>query len=219
MYTPPAFAEDRPEVMLAFVEANPLGALVTAAPDADGAGLLASHLPFVVDRSRGAHGTLVGHLARANPHAAHLAAARDALVIFPGPDAYVSPAHYASKAEHGRVVPTWNYVAVHAHGTLRRVDDPAALLAHLDAITRRHEAPRAHPWSLADAPAGYIEQTMRGTVLLEVEIARLVGKWKMSQNRPAADIAGVVEGLGASSSPRERAVGAIVAERRPGSKR
>ena len=216
MYVPPAFAEHDPEVMLAFIEAHPLGALVSAAPGSDGAELFATHLPFLVDRAGGAHGALYGHLARANPHVAHLAAAgRPALVIFPGPDAYVSPGYYPSKREHGRVVPTWNYVAVHAHGTLRTVDDPAALLAHLDAMTRTHETPHPHPWSLADAPPGYIEKTMQGTVMVALEITRLVGKWKMSQNRSAEDISGVIAGLD-EAAPH---VAAIVAERVPESKR
>ena len=113
------------------------------------------------------------------------------------------------------MVPTWNYVAVHAHGTVRVVEDPASLLAHLDAMTRTHESPHPHPWSLADAPPGYIEKTMQGTVMIELEIARLVGKWKMSQNRPAEDIGGVVAGLG-EAAPH---VAAIVAERTPESKR
>jgi len=217
MYVPPAFAEHDPAVMLDLIEASPLGALVSAAPGSDGAELFATHLPLVVDRTRGARGTLLGHLARTNAHLEHATAGpRPALVIFTGPDAYVSPAWYPSKAEHGRVVPTWNYVAVHAHVTLRVVDDPAALLRHLDALTRTHEQGRAHPWSVADAPPGYIEKTMEHTVMIELAIERLTGKWKMSQNRSADDIGGVVHGLHAAGAAH---VAAVVEARIPPSKR
>ena len=215
MYIPPAFAETRPEVMLDFVEAHPLGALVTASPD----GLFATHLPFVLDRGRGAHGTLRGHVARANPHAARGDASAAALVIFTGPQAYVSPALYASKARHGKVVPTWNYVAVHAHGVVRFVDDVEYVMRNVEALTARHESDRPLPWAVGDAPAEYVRKLLEGTVGVEVEITRLEGKWKMSQNRPAEDIAGGVAGLGASDAPRERAVADLVEARRPPSKR
>ncbi len=220
MYVPPAFAEPDDAVMLAFVEAHPLGALVTATPAAApgaGPGLFATLLPLLLDRTRGPRGVLQGHVARANPHAATEAA--EALVIFAGPEAYVTPGWYASKREHGRVVPTWNYVAVHAYGALRLHDDPEFVLRHLAALTARHEAGRAHPWTIDDAPAGYVERIARDTVGVEVEISRLEGKWKMSQNRPAADIAGVVAGLGASADPGDRAAAAVVEARRPPGKR
>jgi transcriptional regulator len=223
MYIPAAFAEPDPEVMLAFVEAHPLGALVTAAPAAAGrTGLFATHVPLVVDRTRGPHGVLQGHVARANPHASVTPGdgpAVEALVIFTGPDAYVHPGWYPSKQQHGRVVPTWNYVAVHASGPLRLVDDPAFLLRHLASVTSRHEAAQPHPWTLADAPPGYIERMMRDIVGVEIDIARLEGKWKMSQNRPAADIAGVVEGLAAAPTATAPAVASLVDARRPPSKR
>jgi len=220
MYVPPAFAEHDPAVMLAHIEANPLGALVSAAPESDGAELFATHLPFLVDRARGAHGTLYGHLARANPHVAHLdRGARPALVIFPGPEAYVSPGFYPSKREHGRVVPTWNYVAVHAYGSLRFVDDTEYVMRNVEALTARHESDRPLPWAVGDAPADYVRQQLKGTLGVELEITRLVGKWKMSQNRAAEDIDGVVAGLGGSEDPRERAVAALVDARRPPSKR
>lgn len=140
-------------------------------------------------------------------------------MIFSGPDAYVTPGWYPSKQEHGRVVPTWNYVAVHAAGPLRLVDDADFLLRHLAVLTARHEVGRAHPWTPADAPPGFIERLARDTVGVEVDIVRLEGKWKMSQNRPAADIAGVVAGLAASPAAQDRAVAALVHERRPPSKR
>lgn len=218
MYVPAAFSEPDPGVLHDFIEAHPLGALVTAAPAHDGGPtLFATHLPLVLDRTRGPHGVLQGHFARANPHAGR--AAGEALVIFTGPDAYVTPGWYPSKQEHGRVVPTWNYVAVHAAGPLRLIDDPSFLLRHLELLTARHEAGRAHPWALGDAPPGFVERLARETVGIEVEIARLEGKWKMSQNRPATDIAGVVAGLASSASPQDQTVAALVHARRPPSKR
>ena len=211
MYVPPSNAEHRPDVLFDFLEAHPLGALVTASAE----GLFATHLPFVLDRTRGPHGTLEGHLARANPHHRHAPTTDEALVIFTGPDAYVTPSWYPSKAEHGKVVPTWNYVAVHAYGTLRWVEDADYLRRHLDQLTERHEAPREHPWTTADAPAEYIAQLQRAIVGVTLELTRVEGKWKMSQNRPAADIDGVVRGLAASPAAHERAVAAIVDARRP----
>jgi transcriptional regulator len=212
MYIPHANAEHRPETMLDFIDARAFGALITASP-ADG--VFATHLPLVLDRTRGEHGVLEGHVARGNPHHRLSQATGEALVIFQGADAYVTPTWYAAKAEHGRVVPTWNYVAVHAYGTLRFVDDVEFLARHLDALTERHESPRAQPWSTSDAPPEYIEQLRRGIVGVELTITRLEGKWKMSQNRSDADIDGVVRGLASSPRDADRAVAAIVDERRP----
>ena len=141
--------------------------------------------------------------------------AGEALVIFPGPDAYVSPSWYPAKAEHGRVVPTWNYVAVHVHGTLRFVQDRAFLRRHLEELTARHEAGRERPWAVDDAPAEYVAGLERAIVGVEIAITRVEGKWKMSQNRPAADIDGVVRGLAASPRAGDREVAEIVAARRP----
>jgi len=211
MYVPPSNAEDRPGVLFDFIEAHPLGALVTASAD----GLFATHLPLVLHRGRGPHGVLEGHVARANPHHRLEPAAGEALVIFPGPDAYVSPSWYPAKAEHGRVVPTWNYVAVHAYGALRFVEDRAFLRRHLEELTARHEAGRERPWAVDDAPAEYVAGLERAIVGVEIAITRVEGKWKMSQNRPAADIDGVVRGLAASPRAGDREVAEIVAARRP----
>lgn len=211
MYIPKTNAEHRPEVMLDFIEANPLGALVTASD----AGMFATHLPLLVDRTRGPHGTLQGHVARANPHHRQAVSRGEALVIFTGPDAYVTPSWYPSKAEHGKAVPTWNYVAVHAHGTLRFIEDPAFLRGHLEALTARHEAGREAPWDIGDAPGDYIAQLERAIVGVEITITRLEGKWKMSQNRPDPDIDGVVAGLAGEADADARAVAALVEARRP----
>lgn len=211
MYTPPAFAEHRPDAMFDLIASHPLGVMVSRSDS----GLFATHLPFLVDRTRGAHGMLWGHVARANPHHRLAADGDEVLVVFSGPDAYITPEWYATKAETGRVVPTWNYVAVHVHGTVRFVDDLEHLQRHLEALTLAHEGKREHPWAVADAPADYVHAQKKGIVGVEVTITRLEGKWKMSQNRSAADIEGVVQGLSASASAQERAVGEMVAERRP----
>jgi transcriptional regulator len=209
MYNPPSFAEHDLGVLQAFIEAHPLGALVTASTS----GLFATHLPLVLDRERGTYGTLQGHVARANPHHEVAGEGAEALVLFTGADAYVTPTMYATKATHGKVVPTWNYVAVHAHGTLRFVREPDALRRHLARLTTRHESSRPQPWSISDAPADYIEKQLGAIVGVEIEITRLDGKWKMSQNRSAEDVNGVIDGLSRSDDPREREVAEIVRER------
>ena len=213
VYTPRYFAEDDLPTLLAFIEEHPLAAVVTGSMTD---GLVANHLPLVLDRATGPMGTLVGHFARANPHSRCLTdGPLAALVIFTGPDAYVSPEWYGTKEETGRVVPTWNYVAVHAFGTLRLNDDPQSLRAHLEMLTHRHEADRARPWHITDAPGDYIAQQMQAIVRVDLQIDRLEGKWKMSQNRADVDIAGVIRGLGASNAAGDQAVAAIVSERRP----
>lgn len=213
MYVPGSFAERDLPTLFAFIEAHPLATLVThAAPE----GLFATHLPLVLDRTMGPMGTLFGHVARANPHSRSITDNdSEALVIFTGPDAYITPEWYATKQETGRVVPTWNYIAVHAYAALRRRDDPEFLRPHLEALTRTHESSRPRPWHVSDAPSDFIEQQMKAIVGVELRIDRLEGKWKMSQNRSSADIDGVVEGLGASPVPRDQAVAAIVQQRRP----
>jgi transcriptional regulator len=213
VYIPRSFAEHDVPTIHDFIEANPLAAIVSASP-ADG--LTATHLPLVLDRAAGPMGTLIGHLARANPHSRHLTGgSAAALVIFAGPEAYITPAWYQTKKETGRDVPTWNYVAIHAYGTLHLRDDPAFLRAHLEALTNTHEGSREHPWHVSDAPEEYIVQQMQAIVAVELPIDRLEGKWKMSQNRRDADIAGVIDGLAKSGKAMDREVGAIVSERRP----
>lgn len=211
MYIPPSNAETRPETILEFIEANPFGALVTAGSD----GLFATHLPWVVDRSLGDAGALQGHIARANPHHRKTLLMPEALVIFSGPDAYVTPSWYPAKAEHGKVVPTWNYVAVHVYGTLRFIDDPGFLRSHLEVLTGQSERGRENPWQVGDAPAEFVAGLERAIVGVELEITRLEGKWKMSQNRPSSDVEGVVGGLAASPDPGDRRVAEIMRGQRP----
>lgn len=211
MHIPASNAAHDADAMHDFMDAHPLAALVTVS----GEGIFATHLPLLLDRTEGSHGTLRGHVARANPHHRLPLAMPEALVIFSGPNAYVSPEWYPSKAETGKVVPTWNYIAVHAYGHLRFIDDETFLRKHVDALTTRHESQRAAPWSIRDAPADYIAQQLRAIVGLEVSITRLEGRWKMSQNRSATDIDGVVQGLRGSPVPSDRAVADIVARMRP----
>ncbi len=149
---------------------------------------------------------LIGHLARANPQWRDLADGVAALAIFHGPHAYVSPSWYATKQETGKVVPTWNYVAVHAYGRLKVFDDPDRLYEVVGRLTEVHEADRAEPWSVTDAPAGFIRSQLKGIVGLELGVERLEGKWKLSQNRPVADREGVIAGLGQRPAESERQV-------------
>jgi transcriptional regulator len=191
MYLPKQFEETRVAVLHELIRAHPLGALVVLTS----AGLAANHVPFLVDPQPAPLGTLRAHIARANPLWREPPQDVEALVIFQGPGTYVSPSWYATKRETGRVVPTWNYAVVHAHGAPRFVDDRAWLRRLVEALTARHEAGRPDPWKVTDAPEDFVSRQLDAIVGVEIPIARLVGKWKVSQNRPAQDRAGVVEGL------------------------
>lgn len=208
MYQPAAFRETRVEVMHALMRAHPFAALVTAGhdgmPEAD-------HLPLLIDPQPAPFGTLRGHVARANPLWRNHAG-RETLVVFQGPQAYVTPSWYPSKRESGKVVPTWNYAVVHARGPLMVHDDPEWLRGLVTRLTERHESPLARPWGVGDAPAEYIGQMLKAIVGIEIPIARLEGKWKVSQNRSVADRAGVVAGLEARGDASSREMAGLVAE-------
>jgi len=197
MYLPKHFEETRVDVLRELIREHPLGALVTLTPE----GLDANHLPFELDPDPAPFGTLRGHVARANPLWREPAGDVDALVIFQGPGTYISPAWYPTKQETGRVVPTWNYAVVHAHGPLRVIDDRAWLRDFVTRLTNRHESGRSDPWHVTDAPAEYIDQMLGAIIGLEIPLTRLRGKWKMSQNRPAQDRAGVVDALTRAGHP------------------
>lgn len=190
-----------PAALLAELAPHGPATLVTVGAD----GLRASILPMLFDPSDGEHGTLRGHLARPNPQWRDIDAAVEALAIFDGPDAYISPAFYEEKRLTGKVVPTWNYVTVLAHGTIALHPEPEWLLPHVRRLVERHEAARADPWSIDDAPEGYVETQVRAIVGLELRITRLEAKRKLTQNRSEADFEGTIAGL-ATGSPRERAV-------------
>lgn len=194
MYLPAHFAQQDPAALQALVQAHPLATLVSSTgPD----GLTADHVPLMFDA---ASGCLRGHVARANPLWQH-ADGQAVLAIFRGPQAYVSPSWYPSKAEHHKVVPTWNYAVVHAHGPLQVVHDAPWLHTLVTQLTTQHEAPRATPWAVTDAPEPFIDQMLRAIVGIQIPVQRWVGKWKLSQNRSAADRDGVARGLVADQSP------------------
>jgi transcriptional regulator len=191
MYVPKYFEETRVEVLHELIRAYPFGALVTLNSD----GLDANHIPFEIDPGPAPFGTLRGHIARANPLWRHLSRDIQALAIFQGPDTYISPSWYPTKQQTGRVVPTWNYAVVHAHGSLQVIEDRGWLRDFVERLTNRHERGRGAPWNVTDAPTDYVEEQLTAIVGLEMPISRLIGKWKMSQNRPVLDQEGVVEGL------------------------
>ena len=198
MYTPDAYAvTDAVEVERLLAE-NPFACLVSH----DGEGVFATHLPLLYDAERQ---VLTGHVARPNPQAGR-GAGGQGLAIFNGPNAYISPAWYPAKAEHGRVVPTWNYEAVHVHGTIAWREDPAWLRSHLTALVDRFEAPMREPWALSDAPEDYVDKLLRGIVGFELSIERTLAKRKLSQQRPQAEQLSVIAALSASADPRDHAV-------------
>ncbi|BBP80278.1 transcriptional regulator [Pseudomonas sp. Ost2] len=202
MYTPSAFSEQDLLTLQRHIQDTRLATLVTHGK----LGLQASHVPLLLAPGQGPNGTLYGHLARANPQWRELAEGGEILVIFAGADAYVSPSFYPAKAEHGKVVPTWNYVAVHAYGEAEVFDDAERLRNLVSALTDRHEAGRDQPWKVDDAPAPYIDSMLRAIVGFALPIQRLEGKRKLSQNRSAADIAGVQQGLAASADSQDQAL-------------
>jgi transcriptional regulator len=190
MYQPPLHREDRLEVQHSLIETHPFGLLISTCPE----GLLANGLPFILKRGQGPLGVLKAHIARANSqwqtlHGQHV------LIVFQGPLSYVSPSYYETKKETGKVVPTWNYAMVQARGIAEVNTDPAWLGAQVNELTDHHEAGRAHPWAVNDAPEPYIQSQLRGIIGIDIPIDALEGKWKVSQNRPEADRRGVAHGL------------------------
>ena len=191
MYLPKHFAETDVGVIHDLMRDFPLATLVSHGPD----GLSANHIPLQLDATAGPNGTLRGHIARANPLGRSAPVDAEILVIFQGPESYISPINYATKAEHGKVVPTWNYTAVHAYGRLRLIDDPAWIFAQISALTATHESRLPQPWAVSDAPADYIEKMLGAIVGIEITIERLIGKWKVSQNQPAVNQASLIAAL------------------------
>jgi transcriptional regulator len=208
MYIPSHFAESRPEVLHRLISEHPFGMLVTH----DGSGLDANHLPFELDAAAGQHGVLKGHVARTNPLWRSVANDAEVLVVFRAEDAYVSPSWYPSKQETHKHVPTWNYSVVHAHGRIHIHDDEQYVRGVVARLTRTHEATQAAPWKMTDAPADYIEAMLKAIVGIEIEITRLIGKFKLSQNREARDRQGAAEAL---IEGGEEALGRAMMEAKP----
>jgi transcriptional regulator len=193
MYQPPLFRETRPEVLHALIRNHPLGLLICNGSE----GPVANPLPFLIDADVGPNGRLRAHLARANPQWRLLADTPDTpvLVVFQGADSYITPSWYETKRETGKVVPTWNYATVQVRGTARVIDDKNWLAGQIAELTKTHEADRAEPWQVTDAPDAYIAAQIKGIIGLEIDITGIDGKWKVSQNRPVGDRIGVAEGI------------------------
>lgn len=206
VYLPPAFTEARPEVLIAHIERHDFGLLISHGP----AGLVASHIPFLIEREN-AELRLLGHLARPNPQVGQLSLGGEVLAIFSGPHAYISPAWYAG----GPAVPTWNYVDVHAYGTLRLIEDDDWLRRFVQRLSDRHEAGNAEPWRMQDLPEPYTTGMMKGIIGLEIAVTRLEGKYKLSQNRPAADRPLIAAALEARGDTDAAAVARLMREREP----
>jgi len=201
-YLPAAFVQEDPLRLRELMRASPLAVL---AAFGDGR-LQVSHVPLLLDEGDGMPAILRGHLARANPLAQYYDPAVEAVAVFSGPDAYVSPSSYATKRETGKVVPTWNYAAVYAYGTLCFLDEPEQKHAVVSALTREHEAALPAPWAVSDAPADFVESQLRAVRAFEFHVTRLEGKWKLSQNRTQADRNGVIAALGESPAKGSREV-------------
>ena len=204
MYLPTQFRIEDLDAIRTALRSARLANLVTCGTD----GLMATPLPLILDETEGEFGTLYGHIARANPQ--WKTDAGEAMAIFMGPDAYVTPSWYATKQETGKVVPTWNYIAVHAYGPVEFFDEAERLLEAVTRLTRLHEADLPKPWAVTDAPPRYIEGQLRGIVGLRLPIVKLDAKSKMSQNRNETDRAGVVQGLRTSERASDREVGALI---------
>ena len=208
MYLPQHFEQTDREQLAALMAAHPLATLVTRAGD----GFTADHIPLMYDATHGEHGLLRGHVARANPLWRE-AAGSEVLAVFSGPQTYITPSWYPTKAATAKVVPTWNYAVVHAQGPLRAIEDAPWLHALVDALTQRHEGRRAHPWQVSDAPDDYVQQMLRAIVGIEIPLISLVGKWKVTQNRAEADRLGVVAGLTGEAGENAAAMAALVKDR------
>ena len=211
MYVPSHFAESRVEVLHQLIRARPLATLVTLNAD----GLNANHIPFEIDPEPLPLGTLRGHVARANPVWRAFSREVEALVIFRGPQAYISPSWYASKTESGEVVPTYNYIVAHGYGEMKIVDDREWLRGLVTRLTNRFEAGGDAPWQVTDAPPAFIDKQLGAIVGIEIALTKLIGKWKVSQNRPAKDRDGVVQKLSESTDAESVAVARWVKDKAP----
>jgi transcriptional regulator len=208
MYIPRHNEEKRVSVMQALMVSQPLATLVTVGTS----GLFASHIPMVLEDDGSEFGVLKCHISRANPQWRDFTPAVEALAIFAGHQHYITPNWYPGTKEHGKEVPTWNYVVVHAYGPLKVVQDEQWLLTNVEKLTNIHEASSPVPWKVSDAPKDFIKSQLKGIVGLELPIHRLEGKWKVSQNRTESERKGVIEGLTKLNTPESRAMKTLVEE-------
>jgi len=209
MYIPKTDEETDVSVLHALIRARPLATWVTMGGD----GPVVNHIPMLLNPDRGDFGVLAGHVARGNPVWRSLSGETPSVAIFQGPESYITPSWYASKREHGKAVPTWNYAVVHAHGTPRPIHDRDWLLQHVNRLTDTHEADETTPWQVSDAPPAYVERMLGAIVGIEIAITRLEGRWKVSRNKSRDDRLGVVEGLGRRKGDDARHMAELVSER------
>jgi transcriptional regulator len=207
MYIPKHFEENDVTVLHGLIQSRPFGTWVAWANGE----LVVNHLPFLIDASRGELGTLVGHVARANPVWRAIADATPSIVVFQGTQKYITPSWYPSKQETGKVVPTWNYAVVHAKGSPRVIDDKDWLRAHVTELSERHEHERPEPWKVTDAPSDFIDALLNAIIGIEIPLDSLHGKWKLGQNRSAADLAGTIAGLSAQGDDESMALAQLAA--------
>ena len=206
MYVPKYNEETDLSVLHSLIKSHPLATWVT---QGDGE-LLANHIPFFLDPTRGDLGTLVGHVAKANRVWQSFSTTVNSVLVFQGAEAYITPSWFPSKHAHGKAVPTWNYAVVHAHGLPRTNEDREWLLQHLNQLTDEHEAGQALPWKVSDAPQEFTDRLLESIVGIEIPIAKLIGKWKVNQNRPEPDKLGVVAGLLARNDPQSKEMASLV---------
>ena len=209
MFQPAIFQEDRLDVMQGLMRAHPFATLISSATGE----LTADHIPMILHDDEDAHGVLRGHVSVGNPLFKKTDGALDVLAVFQGPHTYITPSWYASKQEHGKVVPTWNYAVVHARGTLNFNRDESWLLRHLHDLTQQHEGHRPNPWAVSDAPEGFVKHQLRGLVGFEIQVSNIDGKWKVSQNKNEADKTGVATGLLDENTVDASAISKFVTER------
>jgi len=205
VYVPKHFEETRLDVLHGLIKSHPFASLVTLGSD----GLIVNHVPFMIDPTRGEFGTLRAHVARANPLWQQFSTAVESVVIFQGPQAYISPTWYPSKHEHGKAVPTWAYAVVHAYGLPRAIEDAAWLLNMVTELSNVHESSQALPWKVSDAPQEYINRLVERIVGIEIPISKLIGKWKVDQPKPTPDKLGAVAGLESRNTDESRAMAAL----------
>jgi transcriptional regulator len=220
MYIPKHFEENDPGTLRALIAAHPLATWVTIDHTQGQPELLANHIPFTLDPTRGTHGTLVGHVAKANPIWQLFSKTSHSILAFQGPESYITPSWYPSKQEHGKVVPTWNYAVVHAHGMPSAITDAQGLLRIVNFLTNIHEdhlqkTQGKVPWQVSDAPTSYIESLLNAIVGIEIPISKVEGKWKTSQNQQASQQQGVIAGLNGLGTSESLAMAKLVQNLKP----